>query len=734
MVNVVVHALPGDVTNTTPGGGLMPIQTIPRLQSGITRDFIAKQSPTTNTLSLLQMTPGAVVGSADPLGLADHTSISVRGMNTSEIGMIFEGMPAGDPLYGIADASEWADTENIGHVDLAQGSSDITAPTYFAVGGQITETLRNPSHRTGGELSLSGGTHATNKDFLRLDTGEIGHSGIYAFVSGSYTRNNNWRGPGTNRRYHVDAKAVKEWGLDNRIATVFSWNTVDESPTRYISLSQFQTTGRSYNYSGQYTPGSMSYYRLFQYQRTSMMISAPSHFRLSKALTADLTPYYQWMSGTVPSATTLNPGTIYYGNQSAGATGFQSLVNGRASVIANSGSNSYTAGFNGNLTLHTGNNMLRVGYWYGNLTKASLYDYYPVSRTGKILDGTIMTQSGDVLATKNFHFMQQTHAFYIEDTLALLSDKLHITAGFREALVQRSGTNALLGSTYRWGQNGAEPLPRLEVSYKINTHQQIFFNAMTSFHAPASDVPYYDAFNQTTGRISTRGRTDLKDEYAISEELGYRYTGLFTASVGVFNYNFTNRQISSSVYVDGALTTNFINAGGQTTRGVQVELGLRPWHHFSPYVSGQYLHATIDNNLAVGNDLLPTRGKTAIMTPKFTASAGVSYDDGRFFGNAYLSYVDSQYATFMNDESIPAYKTGNITLGYRMHPVGFLRSPQIQANFINIGDENYLSGIYTAQPNARTTRGIYGTSIAGATPSYYLGGGFAAVVSVSTGF
>ncbi|WP_264996428.1 hypothetical protein, partial [Kozakia baliensis] len=66
--------------------------------------------------------------------------------------------------------------------------------------------------------------------------------------------------------------------------------------------------------------------------------------------------------------------------------------------------------------------------------------------------------------------------------------------------------------------------------------------------------------------------------------------------------------------------------------------------------------------------------------------------------------------------------------------VGFLRSPQIQANFINIGDANYLSGIYTARPNARTTRGIYGTSIAGAAPSYYLGGGFAAVVSVSTGF
>ncbi|GAD27634.1 hypothetical protein NBRC3257_2633 [Gluconobacter thailandicus NBRC 3257] len=39
------------VTNTTPGGGLMGRQTAARSQSTITRDFIAKQSPTSNAIA-----------------------------------------------------------------------------------------------------------------------------------------------------------------------------------------------------------------------------------------------------------------------------------------------------------------------------------------------------------------------------------------------------------------------------------------------------------------------------------------------------------------------------------------------------------------------------------------------------------------------------------------------------------------------------------------------------------
>jgi len=177
-----------------------------------------------------------------------------------------------------------------------------------------------------------------------------------------------------------------------------------------------------------------------------------------------------------------------------------------------------------------------------------------------------------------------------------------------------------------------------------------------------------------------------------------------------------------------------LNVGGETARGVQAELALGNWHHFSPYLSGQYLHATIDNNYNAGIDYLPTAGKKAPSSPKFTGSIGLRYDDGTFFGNFSLRYVDTQYTTFMNDESLHSYVTSNMTLGYRMQKLGPAKHPTIQLNLMNLGDNNYLSGASSTSGNAKATKGVYGNTVAGSSPVYIVGGGFAALVSVSTGF
>lgn len=141
-------------------------------------------------------------------------------------------------------------------------------------------------------------------------------------------------------------------------------------------------------------------------------------------------------------------------------------------------------------------------------------------------------------------------------------------------------------------------------------------------------------------------------------------------------------------------------------------------------------------------DYLPTRGKKAIRTPDFSGSLGLSYDDTHLFGQFTLNYVGPTYSTFMNDERIPGFMTANLSMGYRLRQVGFARSPQIQLNLINLGQLNlinlgqsgYLSGVNSVSANAHTTQGVYGTTIAGKAPTYFVGGGFAGVVSVSTGF
>jgi iron complex outermembrane receptor protein len=84
------------VTNTTPGGGLMSVQTGTKLRSTITRDYIDRQAGTTNVFTLIRNLPGVVLGSGDPFGSAPN--LTIRGLSQTSLGFNFEGMPIGDQL------------------------------------------------------------------------------------------------------------------------------------------------------------------------------------------------------------------------------------------------------------------------------------------------------------------------------------------------------------------------------------------------------------------------------------------------------------------------------------------------------------------------------------------------------------------------------------------------------------------------------------------------------------
>ncbi|AQU88676.1 TonB-dependent receptor [Komagataeibacter nataicola] len=726
------------VTGTTPGGGLMPPQTAAKSLSGLTRDFIAKQSPTSNPTTMIASLPGVVTGSGDPLGTSDQqVSLSVRGLTQFELGYTYEGIPAADPLNFFIFTGTTADNENIQNLGLAQGSADISAPLYNAVGGQLTETLRNPSQHFGALVNVAYGSYSLNREFVRLDSGEIGHTGIRSFVSFSYEGADNWRGSGYGTRYHVDAKAVKEWGKDNRASFVLSYN----SPTGYYlktpSMSQWNQLGTKANYDSQFGKGDASYYRLYGNQRNSLILGAPVHFHLTHSLSADVTPYYTYFWGYGNGGTTLPTGYSYVGNQNTGALDVNTSA---SSIIAESVDTFYERHGGLNTALHwkTKHNTLSIGDWYSYYTQQEHSLFEQTDANGHVASMTgrnpIYTQAGLALSRYDINFLQQTNSIYIDDVFTAFNRRLTIEAGFKEAMVSRTSTQSVPGAHYMTTANYAEPLPQFSASFKITPHDQIYVNGTTAFRAPSSILTMADYFSTTTGTLAHSRATNLSPEYSIGEEIGFRHYGLVSISAALFNYNLTNRQLSSTVYLNGVATTASINAGGQTSRGAELEIGLRPWHHFSPYLSGQYLHATIDNNLAVGSDYLPTRGKMAVNTPTFSGALGLAYDNGSLFGNFNLNYVGAQYSTFMNDEKIPGYMTANVSMGYRFRNVGFVKHPQVQLNLINLGNSGYLSGASSLVGNAKATRGLRGTTIAAQTPLYYVGGGFAGVVSVTAGF
>lgn len=741
---------PTGVRNTTPGGGMMPVQTAPKSRSEVTRDFIAKKPSNTTVQAMLASMPGVSYARSDPYGQISR-GIMVRGLNYTQVGYLVEGVPLTDGVYLSPDAIGGSpDMENVSSVALTQGSPDISSPAYYSVGAEIRTTLRDPARTAGGLLESSYGTWNMKKEFARIDTGEIGHTGVRAFMSYSWSYNQFWQTPGSLMRHHVDAKAIKEWGHGNSAGLTFLWGHytsagINANGSATPTKAAFEKLGTSsLYYNTNYAPGVGSYWQLARLRNDVLSIIAPVHLNLGSGFKLSATPYFINWDKWTNYGEAISQKNSYYGTHLVGPLSLPDVgPNGKQTVEVVDPQHQHTLSLMTDLAWTRGHNTLRVGYWYSYLDMTERANYAATSKQGLPANAWgrfgVTTADGQVMSGWDIVFRQQTNAIFIEDTFTAFNDRLKLNAGFKEVMMQRWVSNLIPGAaTYKNGANYAEPLPQVSASFDITPNDQIYVNGTTSFKAPDRSEAYIDIYDAASP-IPIQGHPqDMKPEYAIGEELGYRHSGLVHVSAALFNYNMVNHDVLSTAFVGGSLVTAPIILGGQTIRGAQLEVGLRPWHHFSPYVSGSYVHATTDNDFKVGNDVLPTAGKIAVNTPAFTGAIGLAYDDGTYFGNFNLNYIGRRYSTFMNDESIPGYLTSDVTLGYRLPNVhvahATLYRPQIQLNLMNIGNNLYYAQTAGLTSNAHTMTGLRGTTIAGKSPTYQIGGGFAIAGAVTVGF
>ena len=726
-----------------PGGGLIRDETATRSLSTVSSDFLRRAAPTENAYQLVSLLPGAAVAQADPLGLSAESDLSLRGLGSDEIGYVLEGMPLNDIAYYTGYPGQFADTENIERISLAQGTDDLDTPVINAAGGLLSLGLRDPAAHEGVFAELAYGSYHTNKDFIRLDTGALGASGIRGFVSYSQETADNWRGSGHDNRQHVDVKLVRDWAGGNRVSLIGTWNDAVTSAYPEVTQSDWKLYGRSGpdNYDGTYTQGDTNYWRLYQQPYRLFYALAPTHLRLSPSVSFDVTPYAQYGYGNTPGGTVLPTSGLFEGTQALSQSLNLPAQDGQATVQSNFQQASYRAGLVPKLSWTWRNNSVVAGAWYDYADDREPGTFSPLGADGSSASiwvdsarDTILLDNGRQLLSQDEHSITQVNALFVGDTIALLHHALTLELGFKEVMVTRQGWNGIPGATYRTGVDSAEPLPRVGLRWQVDERNQVFASVSTNFRTPSATT-LFDSFDPGSGTLLNKAATNLRDEYSISEEIGYRRQGdWLLGSVTAFNYDFTNRQIATVINLNGVLTGSTLNAGGQTSRGVDAELGLRPWHHLSPYVSAEYLHATIDNDLSVDGDLLPTAGHVAVRSPAWQGAVGVTFDDGTWFGTVAVKYVGPQYASFTDDEKIADHTEGDVTLGVRLPTLGPARHPEFRLNLLNVTDSDALSGIASPTTNARDTVGRYGTLIPGSPATYIIQGGFAALVTIASAF
>ena len=715
--------------------GLLPDQAAPKAVSAISADFIAKQAPTLNAFQLVNLLPGANVSSSDPYGLSTTSSLTLRGLGQDEIGVLMEGAPQNDIGYYYAYPSQFADAENVKQVTLAQGAVDIDSPTVGGAGGLLSLSLDDPKARFGALVDLSIGSYDERRGFVRIDTGTIGRTGLKAFVSYSYNRADNWRGAGFDTRQHVDAKLLNEWGDGNRASISVSFNDANSSIYPSPTLADWQANGRGFNLDKHYTDGDTNYWRLYRSPFRNVYVAAPVHLTLSDRLALDSTSYLQFGYGNSPYGLQLNEEGNFLGTEALGPIALPGAdADGNATVLGNWTGDQFRGGNVSKLTWQAGTHKITAGLWFDYGTDRVLQTYTAVGADGHPTDpwgyreNAIRTADGRLLAYENERTITVTKGFFLADSIAL-TPRLTVDIGFKGVDVLHNGRNYLPGPQSKVRFDSFAALPRAAVHYRLDDRQQLFANITTNFRAP-DEYTLYNVYDG--GEIAGTGTTKLKNEYSVSEELGWRYIGPnLSASLTAFHYHFRNRQIATVI---NQVINTTINAGGQTSYGIDGEIDWRPAKGMSLYVSGEYLHARIDDDLPVGDDLLPTKGKHAVSAPTFQFGVGGTYDDGRLFGSAALKYVGRQYATFTNDESIKGYATLDLSIGVHLAGIIDAQRTDLRLNAINVTNPRVLSGVEAISTNAQDTTGRNGTVIAGSAPAYYIGSGRAFMATLSRAF
>nr|WP_242011898.1 Plug domain-containing protein [Acetobacter oeni] len=226
--------------HVTVGGGLMRRVEESRNIQYVGQDYISKQAPTQNVVNLLAMMPSVNAMPTDAAGI-NSSGLQVRGLTSNDMGWLMDGAPVLSPGAGNYQA-EVLDTENMEQIAIAPGSSSTDDPVTSSLAGTIYMKMRDPTAKAGAQIDFSYGSFNTFRGFFRADTGEIGHSGVRAFASVSDATEENWYGPGIQKKIHSDAKILKEFSGGSSIAFEQVFNLSDSGYYYYPTAQEWRQT------------------------------------------------------------------------------------------------------------------------------------------------------------------------------------------------------------------------------------------------------------------------------------------------------------------------------------------------------------------------------------------------------------------------------------------------------------------------------------------------------------
>ncbi|GLQ88575.1 TonB-dependent receptor [Dyella flagellata] len=723
------------------GGGLMSVQIAPKAVSTITRDAIEKASPGSNFTQMIRTIPGVNAATDDVTGLANG-HYSLRGYDSSDIGMTVNGAPITDTGSYSVYATEYGDSENMGDITVLQGIPDVDMPDSGASGGHIGWATIDPSHKGGFDVTQTIGGNDYRRTFFRLNTGDMGP--VRSWLSYSHNTADKWRGQGKLDVTKVDGKSVWTIDNDNSISASLQYNRENNINYENVTKQQVAQNGYYTDYTTSWIPlagltgtalknalsNDTYYYGLRTNPFRSFMFSLDGEFKLADSLHLSVIPYFWYGNGGGGSAATVTETTATadrFGFTNVDANNSGAVVTGQQGIVYSySAALTYRPGvlvkFNQDFGL---DNSLEYGFWYEDSRKTQDNSYFQANNQGQPVS---LWANSNYITYPNGMPMTYYHEYtntelekgFVTDNWTP-SDQWTFTAGAAFLRASRSGW----GYDYPGSTSGPiskqqtyttidrtwnKLLPTAGIKFQLDEKNQFYLGSGKTFRVPTNTVVLLNAFS---------GNDLQKPETTWNTDLGWRYYGdKISANADLYNSNYNNKQESA-----------YDNANGQTyytaihrmhMRGFNGEVSYKFAPSWTVYTSYTYTKAEIVGGIDGGGDgVYPANGRIMPDTAKHIGNVALSYDDTHLWAELNGRVTSSLYGDYMNTERVGGFTTFDFSGGYRFGDFDWLKKPYIKVNVTNLTDKRAFSYVGSAQFLAAASGKLF-PSLFSSAPTYGL--------------
>lgn len=712
-----------------------------------------QQSPITSALAVIDNLPGVNVNEGDVFGFDDwSTSISLRGFQTNlseqQIGITIDGLPNGGSNYGGgAKANRYVDTQNMGAVEVFQGTADIASRSNEALGGTINFTTSDPLDEERVRVSASIGDYDSQRLYGRYDTGLLLNDTTKAWISLSTQSATDWmEGSAQNERDHFALKFQSFLGALALTGYASYDDTHEDNYQRVYSKADFESypdwdqligdwTGvpyvdQAYRRGWSTLRKNTFMYLKADYDFTADLTVSGTVYRHDNSGRGDWVPPYlanvvddagasetEYLGGVTtfggsqvdsatriyfvdPAGVALTPDadcvsslTFPYGG---GGAVYDPACYPAGSIPVQSYRHTHyqkertgiTADVTWDANFGRVDNTVRAGLWYEDTTRHEHRDWHKLTdaRTGYNYEGQAYWRQYD------FEYPQTTFKWYIEDSATF--GPVTATLGLKQFNndVERNDNFGNLAKA------------SLDTESDVLLSGGVTYRPMDGLELFAGYAENYKALGDLILERPASALSDIEPETAEVIEVGARYTnGMLTGSVTFFDTEFANRLIFLSA--DTATGPNYdigndgsyVNAGGIDSQGLEFAGALSVNENLELFASYTYNDSTYlgtgDAAVDTASGIVPGNQVTGVPENMFVLSA--DWTRNNFFAGLSAKYVDDRevyaFAQGADGFVMDAYTVADLYAGVSGEAISdSLSNLDIRLTVNNLFDEQYL--------------------------------------------